>query len=342
MKRTSGNVLIVVTALLAVFAIFATGFFFWQKYQSEKVQKELFNSGNYSKNIALPKEKESTSVDETANWKTYINKKYGYEFKYPTNIGTIQEDGTTTRLIHNMLSYVFEVVYVPTKESLDTWLSAARKKGQFQETDWTVANASLVGKPALYLQSHYTMQVPGDMYAIKTDNAIYTFFVIKEDPTKATVDQILSTFKFLDQNAATKAGWKMYSDASFGFSFEYPQDVTVAKVAADNSVRLGLGNSSLLSIRSIPLNGMNLRDVADRNAEVATVAGQILIGPAKISVGPANGYWVRGQREGVEYTYIDLPGNKNNYLEIAYLQNEPVDQALQKIIDQIISTIKTI
>src|ERR1043166_9096005 len=36
----------------------------------------------------------STTSDQTANWKTYTNSKYGFEFKYPKDMVVVQEGAT--------------------------------------------------------------------------------------------------------------------------------------------------------------------------------------------------------------------------------------------------------
>ena len=34
------------------------------------------------------------TTNDTSNWKTYINIKYGYEFKYPENVGIVNEESS--------------------------------------------------------------------------------------------------------------------------------------------------------------------------------------------------------------------------------------------------------
>lgn len=151
----------------------------------------------YSNNYPTPTQITQSifPTTETANWKTYVNTKYGYEFKYPSDFGTIFEENSQTRLMKGM-GYIFEVKRVVTASILTDWLINEKKNGQFRDGDWTVTATRFAGKPALFLQSHYVMQVPGDMYAIQTNNVIYTIFFDKEDSLKAIVNQILSTFKF--------------------------------------------------------------------------------------------------------------------------------------------------
>lgn len=68
-----------------------------------------------------------TSVDDTVNWKTYINTKYGYEFKYPENVGIINEESS-------------DYAGPPSNPEEDMLLLADKEKTFYIEIDKNVVN----------------------------------------------------------------------------------------------------------------------------------------------------------------------------------------------------------
>ncbi len=92
------------------------------------------------------------------------------------------------------------------------------------------------------VERQHTDTVPNPketQYLFKKDNLLYIFFVnygtynpdTKGDGSeeRQTLDQILSTFKFLDQTSSTE-NWKTYASADYKFSFLYPGSSTIEEV----------------------------------------------------------------------------------------------------------------
>lgn len=68
-----GNILLPLISAVVLVALLAAGYLFWQNQQLQTT------------NSLAPTPTETPIQDETANWKTYENKEYGYSFRYPNN-----------------------------------------------------------------------------------------------------------------------------------------------------------------------------------------------------------------------------------------------------------------
>lgn len=186
-----------------------------------------------------------TIPDPTVNWKTYTNKKYGIEFKYPPEL-QLQENVDNVRILQNM-SYIFEVRKINTNDDIETWWSKASRD---YITPFILSKTQFNQKSAYYFkQNTKDVQVPMDMYAIKMTGYILT--ISYEVPfnldlysndtskegyktaneefakmTQITINQILSTFKFTDQNQAVISPSSSTPDLSF-FNLLVSQDTNI-------------------------------------------------------------------------------------------------------------------
>jgi hypothetical protein len=81
MNNQKGNTFLIIAIIVGVFAIGAVGFVSWKYFGGGS---ELEKNGSKIIKPLIEKETEKSEiVDETADWKIYENKKYGYSFKYP-------------------------------------------------------------------------------------------------------------------------------------------------------------------------------------------------------------------------------------------------------------------
>jgi hypothetical protein len=136
------------------------------------------------------------TLDQTANWKTYVNTQNYYSFKYSSALFTIQENGSRTRLLEGM-GYGFEVNVIQTTDTMENWLIKEKNSGQFPDSSWKSTQSTFQSYPALLLQSlPNTMQAAMDVIIVENNNRIYEISFNKEVSDKTVVDQILTTFKF--------------------------------------------------------------------------------------------------------------------------------------------------
>jgi hypothetical protein len=171
-----------------------------------------YEVSNYTPIASQPVNHEK--VDPTADWKTYTNTEYGFEFKYPGYFKTNINSG-----LINLQIDQFSALEVRTEEnkngfSLDEWLSESKKYYSKTEMD-KLNNESEVGFFFEQFQikidkiSGYKQLISGEGGAsyyvfVPKDNKV---FVIKlgsdlhfngQDQLLKDFDLILSTFKFID------------------------------------------------------------------------------------------------------------------------------------------------
>ncbi len=172
-------------------------------------------------------------VDETADWKTYKNDKYGFEFKYPSDISfvwekeeTFKDDkGWESKRISLMVNwweqwnnqeFPFMGVTIWSKETYNdlikndatrtwslnnSWLSIAKEKGN-QVYEFTFAHQDW---PDKYLNFE------------KSDN----------------YNKLLSTFKLVDLDIT--GNLKTYKNDKYGFEFNYPSDIKFTEVVEEKN-----------------------------------------------------------------------------------------------------------
>lgn len=84
MKRNSlGFTPVVLLGVGAVLLVLAGVLFYWQ---TNKVSNSLGIQDTLNSEISTPTAFPSPTIDPTIDWKTYVNRKYSFSFKYPPTI----------------------------------------------------------------------------------------------------------------------------------------------------------------------------------------------------------------------------------------------------------------
>ena len=235
---------ILLILLLIVFGI--TAYLGYQYYQSTK---QLDTTTNEIQPSSLPTDESTSIPDPTTDWKIFSNTKYGYQFKYPDNWEVNRGPGESsdeelgkTRNIHIYsgrstelskpsdigLSFSIDTNQLHQKgdEKLCNTLEdcITKSTGHFpKELERT--EESFQGNKAIRIifrrDTSLYYQVFSYLFVIIGDD-FYDFEMIVQNGDfkdhKDLFDQILSTFKFLDDNENTKT----YSHDSLpGFAFDY-------------------------------------------------------------------------------------------------------------------------
>jgi hypothetical protein len=206
--------------------------------------------------------------DSTADWKTYTNQKYNYSFKYPAEAKLEEGRGHEERLQETILTFfgpnyqgpgeftdgygiTFAVIKNPDNAAPD---QLAQKL--FTQSQKDIADKILEGDISKCKVEEVTrggttgarfthcIKAPGSgilnfsEWFVKNGITYQIYAVLQNPNYQADFNQILSTFKFLDQTSSTE-GWKTYTEYvdAFGYnlSFKYPEDWTVKKVAFSNN-----------------------------------------------------------------------------------------------------------
>lgn len=194
MSQQKGLSPIIIVVLIA--AVSVGGYFLYTKY-----------SINQTKNLSQTVKPFPASMGETYNWKTYSNQKYGYTLKYPSNY-FIEETkdpngniGTTT-----ISNYTNEDFSSGRKNADDT--DVFLMFITIPEKDTNLDEAKSFYIPANKIEDYVIDGVTG--FRVGKDGAIVIIYKKKEynfnlrnvnSKHRNDYNQILATFKFLDQTA---------------------------------------------------------------------------------------------------------------------------------------------
>lgn len=224
-----------VVFLLAVAGAAVAGVYYWQTVR------------NIPQSVTLPVHTEK--VDPTANWKTYTNDQYGFEFKYPANLyddsdelafrikssplkiaggGGVKPDGVEGK--DWALGYEISIAKQDTK---DVNLVS---QGEYKVTKvdnlpgieaYDISGDVPSGGPTIYIKNP---KVPNSFILAGYGNGL-------TDSTE--VDrifyQILSSFKFTDSSSAIYTS-KVYTNAKYGFQLTMPDSWIKYIVGQDEAV----------------------------------------------------------------------------------------------------------
>ncbi|MFA6973139.1 MAG: PsbP-related protein [Parcubacteria group bacterium] len=136
------------------------------------------------------------ATDETADWQTYRNEKYGFEFQYPRgwNVKEIQ-DGVIALSKDNLPKNTININITNNTEgkSLGEITQERIANLQIQKNSTDVF---LGGLPAKRVKDNGIVTYNG-VYSINKEH-IYYLYISEESQLNATFNQILSTFKFTE------------------------------------------------------------------------------------------------------------------------------------------------
>ncbi len=168
-----------------------------------------------------------TSIeDPTKNWKTFTNTDYGYQLKYPEALITITPENAPQ---------VFIIYFTDKKEEyLEVEIGGISSLGLNKEIEFDTqrtnpTKTTFQNKQAVSLLSERNIY-PGEPFKALIVYLEDKKFKIElgyygDGKNEALFDQILSTFKFLDQTTDI-SDWKSFT--ANGYSFKYPSDWKVA------------------------------------------------------------------------------------------------------------------
>lgn len=206
-----------------------------------------------------------------ADWKTYTNATYGFEFRYPSDWNFSVSDGGGVLDIHatnkpdgdeRVDCSVFEGLEIQvglprdTSKTLKAFVESEVGKYDLGPNG-TIESTLISGYPAFRVQSAgWDGGCGGPGYFIEQDARRYTYVFTGKGATVSsnTLDQILSTFKF------TGDQWRVYRDNARGFTMSFPahwltsdNDSTV-KIIGSNLDIPSIVIQYFATLADIPLN----------------------------------------------------------------------------------------
>jgi hypothetical protein len=193
-NQKPNNFLVILLSILLLISCVIAGFF---AYQTQELVKELTKT----RSLVISSPISTPTIDPTANWKTYYNTKANYSLKYPVsdwkilNTGVIEEkeagqDSTNVGLIYqpDISKAAHELVFIITPSVPET---DKNKLNQTKEIgDNYLANCWITednGYEFCWLKN----STQGGYLNIN-------FNISKDENINSMIDQIFSTFKFID------------------------------------------------------------------------------------------------------------------------------------------------
>ncbi|MDO8620930.1 MAG: hypothetical protein Q7R31_01480 [Candidatus Levybacteria bacterium] len=165
-----------------------------------------------------------TPADETANWKTYTDKNHLYSIRYPVEFTTTISDSKSNVMD---ASGAFNLAISTELTNLDLNSYVDQKSSCSEINSKNGISYIIDSKNSLRFEQTPCGQTGStDIYTINNGVA-YHFSIATQanyDSYLKTLNQILSTFKFTNQNQTVDptANWKTYTNGSLKFSVKYP------------------------------------------------------------------------------------------------------------------------
>ncbi len=225
-------------------------------------------------------------LDETANWKTYTNKQYGFEFKYPSYYGNVslgEKEVNPVGIDVNVYDRLeHEGIY---SEVVNLNCNSITGNGILFVGVTEISGVKFCkGKNGDY-------SIDQEIYFTKSDygDSIISISFWRnydlEEVNKADPEAVLSTFKFISPMGISD--WKTYRNEKLGFSLEYPPDwVLDNTVRGDTVTSISKRNCTLFvsqitsqtydqsidncSISEVFLNGIDAKKLQCNSKEIAS------------------------------------------------------------------------
>jgi len=172
------------------------------------------------------------SSDPTANWQTYRNEEYGFEFKFPGGWFVNEpEDLKDSPLgLNYYSSFDFTVGGAPIEISVKEDNALDNMKASLLELGILVGEkiVDVDGAASTELKSYAPpgtedSLITSSVYIPHNGQFIVFFDSARLEKTSIEFDQILSTFKFIEPEVDT-SDWQTYRNEEYGFELKYPGD----------------------------------------------------------------------------------------------------------------------
>ena len=240
--------------LIVVAAAIIAGMYYWQTVS------------NMPQDVQAP----VAHQDETANWQTYTNDQYGFEFKYPSN-WALQAPQNSQNPVSIFKSKSVSDTDIPADFHVSVYSDVSEldssNLGVKSLSDYldqyskgqspflvNVAPTTLADKDGFVADAGPDTFGGGTYYFIPAGDKIFEIYIL--NPADQTDQLILSTFKFTNAASADTSTWQTYTNTSGGYSFQYPSDWQAATNESNSSeVLFGPGATGASGTGGVELIG---------------------------------------------------------------------------------------
>lgn len=154
-----GNVAVIV--IIIAVAVLAAGIISWKFAKKTPAPVET--------KTTVQSVSQNKVTDETADWQTYRNEKYGFEIKYPSNLETIQNSENSISIVQNdvgeMWIYNIDVSDIPSSSSLEEVFNKRLSELSLNDEAVNIIKYEIDGRTAMG-------------YNLKNNEGCCTFFMV--------------------------------------------------------------------------------------------------------------------------------------------------------------------
>jgi len=221
------RVLYNVLAILVIVVVVGT-FYLWQAWKA-----------NQNVNNQISDFFSSNQTDPTANWKTYTNSQYGFEFKYPSDLKAFDGKYPYAEGVGPIKIIDFVPIQGPRTFSLEVYDAKA--------VDLPSGRGTKVNNIEVYkYQTTLNGKTEDSWWFFDSQKKYFSRF-LSDQNSDILFDQIFSTFKLIDNTLKT------YTNSQYNFQFNYPGYITPVRLGDQlhtNITELQLGSGLSLFVFS--------------------------------------------------------------------------------------------
>lgn len=317
------------------------------------------------------------SIDSTANLKIYTDTKYQYELNYTSNWKEIQlvqlsespsdnylyqvitSSDRDVKKLENLYPDPFLGIYIQPVTPTNTFKEWVNHFSSFQDGNGiaNVSTSTLFNMQVTIVEGKPTLNIaPGSwyikIYLFQSPDSKNNFAIMVADTEnknkKKDFDQILSTFRFLDDEKADTANWHTYKFSGFSLSFKYPDTLKLDELDIKDRpayykdspyVMLADNNASM----TITPNGVGFLGFESSDYETVDKRVEVNGSNVEISGNPIFKTRILYKPTGSISYFISMqnPDNDSQFVSISYKATSgDVSLDSQQIFDQILSTFK--
>jgi len=239
--------------LIAILVILVVGYSLIVKNSSQN------GVGNQ---ISLSPTPTLASVNPSASWRIYKNNKLRLQLSVPPQVRVETKEGdagVSFKKNDPNLSpylYVIDITKINTltlSDPVDNHIANLKLMVMGEDKNIITRKLKFAGNDAVAFESECGSWCKELFvrYDAKTVVRISSRFAGREQANNPEVDQIMSTFKFIEPETSRDTGdWLTYTDSQIGFSFRYPPEFNETEPEAPSHFYIGKPLAVLRTLRS--------------------------------------------------------------------------------------------